>query len=101
MKKITAIIRTDCLEPAERALRTLGVEGITVTRVKGFGEHANFFSSDWCCTHARIEIYTEDSLVQDIVDTIMDAAHTGRTGDGIVTVLPVERFFKVREKREG
>ncbi len=101
MKKITAIIRTDCLEPVERALRTLGVEGISVSRVNGYGEHAHFANNDWLCTHARIETCTEEAFTQDIVDTIMDAAHTGRAGDGIVAVLPVERFFKVREQRDG
>jgi len=99
-KKVTAIVRTDCLESVEHALQTLGVPGITVSRVKGYGEHANFFRSDWCCTHARIEIYAEQTHVDDIVDAILASAHTGLSGDGIVTVIPVERLLRIREKRE-
>jgi len=97
LKKITAIVRTGYLEPVEHALQAIEVAGITVTRVKGYGEHSNFFSSDWCCTHARIEIYTEQTRVQKIVSTIMDAARTGRPGDGIVAVLPVDQLYKIRK----
>jgi nitrogen regulatory protein P-II 1 len=100
LRKITAIIRCTLLEPVERRLQEIGVPGMTVTHVKGFGEYANFFRRDWTVTHARIEIFTEQSLVDRIVDTIQDAAHTGTPGDGIVAVLPVERLYRIREKRE-
>jgi len=99
LKKITAIVRTGCLEAVENSLQTIGVAGITVTRVKGYGEHSNFFSNGWYCTHARIEIYTEQTRVHEIVSTVMDAARTGRRGDGIVAVLPVEQLYKIRESQ--
>ncbi|NOZ14157.1 MAG: P-II family nitrogen regulator [Acidobacteria bacterium] len=96
-KKITAIVRTGRLEAVEQALQAVGVKGITVTRVKGYGEHTNFFSSGWYCTHARIEIYTEKSRVQEIANTIIAAAQTGRAGDGIIAILPVDRLYRIRE----
>ena len=49
-------------------------------------------------THARIEIFIEESRVKSIVDTIMECAHTGRAGDGIIVVLPVEQVYKIRRK---
>ncbi len=97
--KVTAIVRTECLEEVERALQALGVPGITVTRVKGYGEHANFLRSDWCCTHARLEVYAERAYIDGLVEAILDKAHTGLPGDGIVTVIPVERLVRIREKR--
>lgn len=54
-RKITAIVRTFRLEKVEERLRQIGVRGISVSNVKGYGEHANFLARDWLCgTHARI-----------------------------------------------
>ncbi|VAW89510.1 hypothetical protein MNBD_GAMMA17-635, partial [hydrothermal vent metagenome] len=56
-RKITAIIRRDVLEKVEQKLQAMGVQGISVTRVKGYGEYADFYSRDWMVSHARIEIF--------------------------------------------
>ena len=100
LSHIMAIVRADVLEDVEGRLRHLGIPGVTITRVKGFGEYANFFTSDWLSTHARIEIFTDASDGERIVDAIMNAAHTGTPGDGIVAVLPVEKVYRIRERRE-
>lgn len=102
-RKVTAIFRPDRLEAVEDQLRKLDVRGVSVTKVKGFGEYANFYSSDWLCTHVRIEIFLSASRAQEIATAIMDAAHTGLEGDGIVAVLPVEAVYHIRtlEKCEG
>lgn len=100
VKKVTAIVRTDVLEDVESRLRQLGVPGLTVWRVKGFGEYANFFTPDWMSTYARVEIFTDAAQAQQIVDAIMRAAHTGTAGDGIVALLPVDRLFRIRDGRE-
>jgi len=98
LRKITAIVRTGYLEAVEHTLQPIEVDGITVTRMKGYGEHTNFFSSDWCCTHARIEIFTEQSRVQQIVNTILDASRTGRSGDDSVAgVFPDQKAEVVRK----
>ena len=100
LKKVTAIVRTDILEDVERHLRQLGVPGLTVWRVKGFGEYANFFTPDWTSACARIEIFTDAAQAQQIVDTILQAAHTGTAGDGIVAVIPVDGLFRIRDRRQ-
>lgn len=100
VKKITAIVRTHVLEAVEGRLRQLGVAGVSVTRVKGFGEHANFFSRDWLSAQARIEIFADGPDVDRIVEAVMDAAYTGAAGDGIVAVLPVDKLYRIRERRE-
>ena len=100
LKRVTAIVRTDVLEDVERRLRQLGVPGLTVSRVKGFGEYANFFTPDWTSACACIEIFTDAAQTQQIVDTIMQAAHTGTAGDGIVAVLPVDGLFRIRDGRQ-
>jgi nitrogen regulatory protein P-II 1 len=97
-KKIVAIIRTGRLEQAEQALKGCGVRGITVTQVKGFGEYANFFSRDWMCVHARVELFVRADEVTRIVERLIEAAHTGAAGDGMVAVLPVEAVYRIRTK---
>jgi len=98
LRKVTAIIRSSVLEEVEERLRGIGVRGISVTKVKGFGEYANFYRSDWMVSNARIEIFTEKTRVDDIVSTIIEAAHAGVAGDGIVAVLPVEQLYRIRTK---
>lgn len=98
-RKIVAIIRKGHLETVEKRLEAMGIKGLTVTQVKGFGEYANFFTRDWMCTHARIEIFTARQNVDAIVQAILEAASTGNAGDGIVAVLPVEQIYRIRTKK--
>lgn len=100
LKKVTAIVRNEMLERVEQRLRDAGVEGISVTRVKGFGEYANFFSRDWLSEHARIEIYTEATEASRLVEIICRAGHTGTAGDGLVVVLPVDELHRIRDAAE-
>lgn len=97
LKQVVAIVRTDALEDMEARLRQPGAPGLTVSRVKGFGEYANFFRPDWLSAYARIEIFIDVEQVQQIVDAILDAAHTGTAGDGIVSVLPVDTLYRIRD----
>jgi nitrogen regulatory protein P-II 1 len=95
-RKITAIIRSNILEKVERRLQQLGIKGITVSRAKGYGEYANFFTRDWLTTNARIEIFAARDDVDSIVGAIIESGHTGFAGDGLVAVLPVESVFLIR-----
>lgn len=97
-RKVTAIIRSDVLEKVEQALQTIGVTGISVTKVKGYGEYADFYSRDWMVSHARIEIFTHETRTEAIVQVIIDAAHVGMEGDGIVAVVPVEKLYRIRSR---
>ncbi len=100
-RKVTAIIRRDRLEKVEHKLQQIGVQGISVTRVKGYGEYADFYARDWMTSYARIEIFTTAEKVDGIAEAIMDAAHVGLSGDGIVAVLPVEKLYRIRTKSEA
>lgn len=99
-RKVTAIFRPDRLEAVEDRLRNLGVAGVSVTKVKGFGEYANFYQPDWLSTHVRIEVFTGKLNADEIAEAIMEAAHTGIEGDGIVAVLPVESVYHIRTKEK-
>jgi nitrogen regulatory protein P-II 1 len=100
LRKIIAIVRNQVLEEVEGRLIDMRVKGISVSKVKGYGEYANFFNPDWMVTHSRIEIFTEESKVDEIVTAIMEVAHTGMAGDGIVAVVPVQKVYCIRNKSE-
>ncbi|MDX8378592.1 MAG: P-II family nitrogen regulator [Gallionella sp.] len=98
--KVNAIISCEALEKVEQCLRDLGIAGMTVTHVKGYGEYTNFYSHDGMTTHARIEIFTSTPQVDGIVLAIMDAAHSGAYGDGMIAVLPVSHLYRIRSRSE-
>jgi nitrogen regulatory protein PII len=98
LKKITAIIRGDQLEDVEKRLQRPGTPGISVDHVKGYGEYANFFATDWMSRYARIEIVAEARQVRRIVDAITEVVHTGTGSDGVVYVVPVEQIYRIGDQ---
>jgi nitrogen regulatory protein P-II 1 len=100
-QKVIAIFRCESAKKVECGLQEIDVHGFSISKVKGYGEYADLYSDDWLVTHARIEIFTEESKVMEIVETIMNAAHVGIEGDGIVAVSPVEKLFRIRTRAEA
>ena len=98
---IVAIIRREKLEEVENKLQDIGVERINVSKVKGYGEYHDFFARNWMVEEVRVEIFTRKDEVETITAAIMDAAHTGLPGDGVVAVVPVEKFFLIRTRAEA
>jgi nitrogen regulatory protein P-II 1 len=101
IKLITAIIRRDRLEPVEEKLKVVGVKRINVTKAKGYGEYRNFFASDWMVDEVKLDIFTREQEVEGITGAIMEAAHTGVRGDGVVAVISVDKLFLIRTKAEA
>lgn len=98
--KVVAIIRGESLENVEGRLQQLGVPGITVTCIKGYGEYADFYSRDCLTEHVRVEIFTSAARADEIAQGIIDAAYSGVAGDGIVAVLPVSKIYRIRQRAE-
>ena len=97
-RKVIAIIRPDYLEKVEQALQVLTVPGVSVSKVKGYGEYRDFYERDWMSGHVRIEIFTPKEQALGIAEAIMEAAHTGLPGDGIVAIQPVEMVFHIESR---
>lgn len=97
---VVAIIRPHTLEAVEKRLQEMGVRGLTVTRAQGYGAYANFFARDWLVDQVKIEIYAEQDRAESVAAAIMDIAHTGSQGDGIVAILPVDKVYNVRTRSE-
>lgn len=101
IKLIVAVIRSDSLQPVEDKLKEVGVERINVSRVKGYGEYRDFFARDWMTQEVRLEIFTRQHKAEVVANAIMEAAHTGLPGDGVVAILPVDKLFLIRTKAEA
>lgn len=99
-RKVTAICRIDMLETVEQKLRELGVKGLSISKVQGYGEYVNYYTKDGMTDHWRIELFTDESQAELIAQAIMDCASLHMEGDGIVAILPVEKLFRIRTKSE-
>lgn len=98
---IIANFPSDKLEEVEKKLERIGAERINVTKVKGFGEYHNFFAPNWLNDEVRVEIFTKKDEVDAIASAIMDVAHTGAPGDGVVAVVPIEKLYLIRTRSEA
>ena len=108
MKLITAIVKPFKLDEVREALSNIGVAGITVTEVKGFGRqkgHTELYrGAEYVVDFlpkVKIEVVMEDALVERAVEAIQQAAHTGRIGDGKIFVTPVEEVIRIRTGEKG
>jgi len=108
MKLIIAIIKPFKLEEVKEALSEIGIEGMTVTEVKGFGRqkgHTEIYrGSEYTVDFlpkVKIEIVVADEIVGKTVDTIVKGAKTGKIGDGKVFVLPIEEAVRIRTDERG
>ena len=108
MKLVKAIVKPFKLEEVKDALSELGIEGMTVTEVKGFGRQKGHkeiyrgseYNVDFL-PKTMIETVMDDDLVEKAVDAIVKSASTGKIGDGKVFVLPVEHAVRIRTAETG
>jgi nitrogen regulatory protein P-II 2 len=108
MKLISAIIKPFKLDDVREALSEIGVQGITVTEVKGFGRqkgHTELYrGAEYVVDFlpkVKIEVATEDELAEQVIDAITRAAHTGKIGDGKIFVLDLEQVIRIRTNEMG
>ena len=107
MKQITAVVKPFKLEEVREALAEQGVTGLTVTEVKGFGRqkgHTELYrGAEYVIDFLpkiKLEIAIPDDLAERVVETIMQAARTGKIGDGKIFVTPLDRVVRIRTGEE-
>jgi len=108
MKKIEAIIKPFKLEEVKDALSELGIEGMTVTEVKGFGRqkgHTEIYrGSEYTVDFLpkiKLEVVLADSLLENAVKAIIESAKTGKIGDGKIFILDVDEAIRIRTEETG
>ena len=108
MKKIEAIIKPFKLDEVKNALTKIGVQGMTVSEVRGFGRQKGHtevyrgaeYTIDFV-PKSKIELIVIDELVTQVIETIERAAKTGKIGDGKIFVFPVEEVIRIRTGERG
>jgi nitrogen regulatory protein P-II 1 len=108
MKKIEAIIKPFKLDEVKERLSEIGIQGMTVTEVKGFGRtggkkevyRGSAYVVDFV-PKVKLEIIVKDDLVHQVLSTIVEAAKTGRIGDGKIFVTPVDEVIRIRTGEKG
>ncbi len=108
MRKIEAIIKPFKLDEVKEALNSVGIQGMTVTEVKGFGRqkgHTELYrGAEYVVDFLpkiKIEIAVSEEMADKVVQTIVSAANTGRIGDGKIFVLPMEEVIRIRTGERG
>ena len=108
MKLIVAVLKPFKLDEVKEALKTLGVQGMTLTEAQGFGRQRGHtevyrgaeYEVDFV-PKIRVEVLVDDAQVDEVVDAIVSTAATGKIGDGKVWVIPVEKVVRVRTGERG
>jgi nitrogen regulatory protein PII len=108
MKKIEAIIKPFKLDDVKEALNEIGIQGMTISEVKGYGRqkgHKEIYrGAEYVVDFIpkiKIEIVIDESWTDKVVESIQKAAYTGKLGDGKIFVLPVEKAVRVRTGEKG
>jgi len=108
MKLVSAIIKPFKLDDVREALSEIGITGITVTEVKGFGRqkgHTELYrGAEYVVDFlpkVRVDAAVDDELVDQVVEAISNAAQTGKIGDGKIFVLPLEQAIRIRTGETG
>ena len=108
MKKIEAIIKPFKLEEVKEAILELGVSGMTISEVKGFGRQKGHkeiyrgaeYTVDFL-PKVKIEVAVDSEIVNDVVEAIIKKANTGQIGDGKIFVIPMEKAIRIRTGEEN
>jgi nitrogen regulatory protein P-II 1 len=108
MKKVEAIIKPFKLDEVKDALAEVGIQGMTVTEVKGFGRtggkkevyRGSAYVVDFV-PKVKVDIVVPDGMVRDVIDAIEKSAKTGRIGDGKIFVTPIEEAVRIRTGERG
>ena len=108
MKKIEAIIKPFKVDEVKHALTKIGVQGMTITEVKGFGRQKGHtevyrgaeYKIDFL-PKIKIELITVDEMVPQVIETIERSAKTGKIGDGKIFIFPVEEVIRIRTGEHG
>jgi len=108
MKKITAMIKPFKLDDVREALSNIGIQGMTITEVKGFGRQKGHtevyrgaeYSVDFL-PKIQIDIVVGEHLIEQVIESIIEAARTGKVGDGKIFITPVEEVIRIRTGETG
>ncbi len=108
MKKIEAVIKPFKLDAVKEGLTELGIKGLTISEVKGYGRqkgHTEIYrGAEYVVDFlpkVKIEVVVEDDIVEDVIEKIIETAKTGKIGDGKIFVMPIDDVIRIRTSERG
>jgi len=100
LKKIMAIVREERIDNVITHFQEKGVPGASFSKVRGYGEYVNPSDQRGLAPCVKIEVITSDDVADKVARFLMQLANTGVEGDGIVTIAPVEKLYRIRDQAE-
>ncbi len=108
MKKVEAIIKPFRLDAVKEGLTELGIKGLTISEVKGYGRqkgHTEIYrGAEYVVDFlpkVKIEVVVEDEMVENVIEKIIETAKTGKIGDGKIFVIPIDDVIRIRTSERG
>ena len=98
ISKISAIVQPDRVIAVEQRLLEIDVQNYSCFEIKGRGQYANLYASDGMTRHTCIELFITTDSAKEVAEEIMEVAHTGLAGDGIVTIEKIDALYKIETK---
>lgn len=96
MKLVNAIVRTTSLDRIVKSLEAVGIRHLTISEIKGIGEQVPLFTP--YTIHKMVQIIIPDERVNEVTGVILDSAHTGLAGDGLIAVVPVDYMMNIQTR---
>jgi nitrogen regulatory protein PII len=98
ISKISAIVQPDRVEAIEQRLLEINVQNYSCFEIKGRGHYANLYNKDGMTQHTCIELFISTARAKEVAEEIMDVAHTGVAGDGIISIEKIDSLYKIETK---
>ena len=98
ISKVSAIVQPDRLKAIEQRLLEIGVSNYSCFEIRGRGHYANLYAADGMTNHTCIELFIQSDKAKEVAEEIMDVAHTGVEGDGIISIEMVDALYKIETK---
>jgi nitrogen regulatory protein P-II 1 len=101
MRKIECVVQNAKLTELAEALRIIGIGGVTISEVKGFGNERTRPENYLFLPKTKVEVYVNDGQVNEVVAAIISTCRTGNLGDGKIAILPLDEIIRVRTGEKG
>ncbi len=93
---VVAVVRPEVVAALEARLSSLGIGGVTLTKVRGFGEYKNFYSRDWLTEQLKVEVFVEAPMLDALLGALREIANADGPGAGVVAMMSLDKFLHLR-----
>lgn len=99
-KRISALIPSISLEGVQKVLMENGAPVVSISKIHGYDDYRNYFAKDAMSDCARVDIFVEENRVKTIINAVAKVTQQGMSTDGVIAVMPVDNFIRIRDYKE-